>query len=153
MALPGAAACGSGASSLGAASGFGGDAGGPSDSSTAVDAGTDTSAVENDSGAGPDGAGVDSGTPLATGAEFVHASADLGDLRLCWRVGNANFSDDLPYPSTGTAPASNYPALQVGGAVALADASSLLGGDLTIAAIPADWLYTFEKANGGTLGV
>ncbi len=85
-----------------------------------------------------------------TGAEFVHASPDLGDMRLCWQVGDGGFANAPPFPTGAPAPASNYPALPVGGAVPLPDASSLLGGDLTIAAISASWLYEYEDTDASS---
>jgi hypothetical protein len=82
-----------------------------------------------------------------TGALFVHASADAPDLRLCWKVGSGGYSNvDVPFPSGTPAPASNYPALPVGGSAPLADASSLVGGDVTIIGIPANVLYELDSA-------
>jgi hypothetical protein len=132
----GVAACGS-LSNNGAASGFT-----PNDSGTEVDGGSDVSVVDAPFGdvadsVAPD-APADAPMPEPPGVLFVQASPSLSDTVFCWSVGNASPSmTDSPYPSTTPMPASNYPGVPVGGAVALADASSMLGGDLTVWALDA----------------
>jgi hypothetical protein len=147
-----AAACGSALSN--------GAFGGPEDGGVGFDSGTvaedgassDSGSPASDSG-GPDSSGVS----LQTGGLFVHASPDLPDLRLCWKVdgvdgGAGEYSNDKPpFPSGTPAPASNYPAVPVGGAVPLADASSLVGTNLTIKGIPADILHVLESASSSPL--
>jgi hypothetical protein len=66
---------------------------------------------------------------------FVHAAPGLPDVRLCWSNGGT-VTTDVPFPATGDRPASNYPAISVGGAVAMPDATALIGAD-TIYAIDA----------------
>jgi hypothetical protein len=102
----------------------------------------------------PVDAGADSG-PVQTGALFVNAinasPPSPLDMRLCWKVDDADggpgsFSNtDVPFPSGSPAPESNYPAVPVGGATALADASSLVGSNLTIVGIPASAYELLEK--------
>jgi hypothetical protein len=136
------AACGASSES---ASGFGGngDAGTSFDGGAEDSAAGDTSLITGDaSGAADSG---DAGA-IETGGLFVHASPDLPDLRLCWQVGAGGFSHAPAFPTGTDAPASNYPALPVGGSVPLADASSLVGNDLTIVGIPAGLLHTLEKS-------
>ena len=144
-----AAACGSSLNSgafgsqdggVGFDSGTVAEDGGGSDSATAV----------------PDGS-ADSGPPLQTGALFVHASPYMTDVRLCWMSGGVDggtgpgySNTDPPFPSGTPAPASNYAALPIGGGVALADASSLVGANLTIAAIDASYLSGWESIKGVT---
>jgi hypothetical protein len=139
-----AAACGSALSNGAFANGDSGvenDAGLPADSAAGDSAISEVGT--------PVDAGADSG-PLQTGALFVNASPDLPDLRLCWKVdgvdgGVGEYSNtDVPFPSGAPAPASNYPALPIGGASALADASSLVGTNLTIVGIPASAFATLE---------
>jgi hypothetical protein len=143
-----AAACGSALSN--------GAFGGPEDGGVGFDSGTVSSDGSFDSGAsGPDSSSADSGVPLQTGALFVNAISASPpsplDLRLCWKVDDAEggagaFSNtDVPFPSGTPAPESNYPAVPIGGATALADASSLVGSNLTIVAIPASAYETLEK--------
>ncbi len=162
------AACGSVADTSGFGANPAGDAGSAEDGSVADgsstnDAGLISDAASTDSGLGGEDGGTanpDTGVPGGdssapqTGALFVHASPDLPDVRLCWYVGDADagsytFSNtDAPLPSGAPAPASNYPALPVGGAVALAEASTLLGGNLHIRAIPAALLSAIETKSG-----
>lgn len=142
----GALACGA---VSGNASGYNpSDSGAEPDSGVGFDASSDSGPVLSDSATGVD-AGADS-SAVETGAEFVHASPNLGDMRLCWQVGDGGFASAPPFPTGAPAPASNYPALPVGGAVPLPDASSLLGGDLTIVAISAAWLYANEDTDASS---
>jgi hypothetical protein len=145
------AACGSALSN--------GAFGGPEDSGVEPEGGfpPDSATADALSEVGsPFDGGADSG-PLQTGALFVHASPYMTDVRLCWMTGGVDggtspgySSTDPPFPSGTPAPASNYPALPIGGAAALADASSLVGTNLTIAAIDASYLAGWEHVNGVT---
>ncbi|HEX8794512.1 MAG TPA: hypothetical protein VF765_26385 [Polyangiaceae bacterium] len=86
-----------------------------------------------------DSAAPDTGGLPPPGVLLVHGSPSLPDEVFCWSVG-ANPSPsmtDRPYPFSTPMPASNYPGVPVGGAVALADASSMMGGDLTVYALDA----------------
>jgi hypothetical protein len=149
----GAALVDCGANSANASFGGANDAGVGGDGSTVQpDAeGSTDSSTSFDGGTGVDGATGDSGgPPPQTGALFVNASPDLQDLRLCWGIsppdgGPPEYSTtDVPFPSGAPAPASNYPALSAGGAAALADASALTGGTVTITTIPASAFATLE---------
>jgi len=116
--------------------------------STAIEAGGSTDGpftTDSEVGSG------DSAPPPETGALFVHASPDVPDLRLCWYVssdgGAPTYSNTAPpFPSGTPAPESNYPALPIGGAVALPNATApqLLGGDLHVTGIPAALLSDLE---------
>jgi len=145
-----AAACGSGLNF--------GNAGIGTDAGTEFDSGTvSQDGASSDSGSpASDSSGPDSGGALPqTGALFVNAinasPPSPLDLRLCWKVDDADggpgsFSNtDVPFPSGTPAPESNYPAVPVGGATALADASSLVGSNLTIVGIPASAYELLEK--------
>jgi hypothetical protein len=144
-------ACGS-LSEGNAATGFGNDAGAePPDSGSASDVTVgDAPGADSgfpDGGVSPESGGADSGM-VVTGGMLVHASPDLPDVRLCWKVGDGGYSStDVPFPATPNAPASNYPALPVGGSVALSDeqAGTMVGNNLVITAIPASPLETVEK--------
>lgn len=131
-------ACGSFASN---AAGFGPEVdGGSGDTGSGPDATNDAPNF----GDGPevDGAdgGQDSGTPPPPpGVLFVNASPSMKAQVFCWSVG-ANPSPsmtDRPYPWAAPMPASNYAGVPAGGAVALPDASSMMGGDLTVYALDA----------------
>jgi hypothetical protein len=130
-ALGALAACGSAVS-------FG--AGGLSDGS--IDSGSPESGggdgPHQDSGVSDTGlteAQADAGSPTA--ALFIHASPSLPDLRLCWSIAG-NVTEDVPLPSTGTMPGSNYAGIPVGGAVGVGDLSSeLLEGEVTFYAVAA----------------
>ena len=52
---------------------------------------------------------------------------------------------DRPYPFATPMPASNYSGVPVGGAAALADASSMMGGDLTVYALDAQPVAQYEQ--------
>lgn len=139
------AACGAASAS---ASGVGGEGGTPApDSGSELDS---TTTFDGQAESGTVDGAADAAPPLQTGALFVHASPDLPDLRLCWKIdgvdgGAAQYSNvDVPFPSVTPAPASNYPAMPVGGVAALADASSLVGSNLTIVGIPASAYFTLE---------
>jgi hypothetical protein len=85
-----------------------------------------------------DAAATDSGPPPAPGVLFVQGAPSLSDVVFCWSVGGAGPSmTDFPYPWGTPMPATNYAGVPGGGAAALADASSMLGGDLTIYVIGA----------------
>jgi hypothetical protein len=142
-----------GASSANAANFYG--EGGPFDSGyTAEDSTVDGPLMESGT-LEPDAAadaplGADGGVTPPTSAVFVHASPDLGDMRLCWRAGTAAYANAPAFPDGAPAAASNYPAIPVGGSASLADATSLLGGDLTIVAISAAWLHLYEDTDAST---
>lgn len=139
-------ACGS--ASAGSASGFV-----PSDASGSPPDATEDGGPPFDGnfgdGAAPDAPGGDGGDAMALpppGVLFVHASPSLPDLRFCWTVGPTGPSmTDRPYPFATPMPASNYPGVPVGGAAPLADASSMLGGDLTVYAIDARAVANAEQ--------
>jgi hypothetical protein len=138
-----AVACGTALSS-GAAPGENDSGVGPDTSIPQEDAGGTDALVGSDANGGADTGSGEGGVP-PTGAEFVHVAPDLLDMRLCWQVGSGPFGHVPAFPSGVNAPASNYPALPVGGAVALADASALVGGDINIVGIPANLLYSLEN--------
>jgi hypothetical protein len=121
-----------------AASGFGGSSGG-GDAGGQPDAETDVT-IFPDAPAGdvaPPDAPPDAGLP-PPGVLFVQASPSLPDQVFCWSVGGVGPSmTDRAYPSATPMPASNYPGVPVGGAAALGDASSMLGGALTVWALDA----------------
>lgn len=134
-------ACGSessaGASGFSSSGSSGGSSGGPPpDSGTGFDAPEDSVATD----------GPPQDASVTTGALFVHASPDLPDLRFCWYVstdadaGPAFSATDVPFPSAAPAPFSNYPAVAVGSAATLPDASTMLGGELTIVGLEANVL-------------
>ncbi len=132
----GLAACGSSLNLSGFGEGGPADGGG-SDSQGAEDSGVDASSAAADGGG--------DATPPTT-ALLVHASPDLPDQRFCWEVGGAGPSNTLaPFPSGAPAPASNYPAVPVGGAVPIADASSLVGATITLVGIDANYLAMIEQ--------
>ena len=133
----GVVACGSLADNSGFSAG-GGDSGSEFDGGSDAISGMDSpfGDVQADSVA-PD-APADAPMPEPPGVLFVQASPSLRDQVFCWSVGSAGPSMTArPYPSTTPMPASNYPGVPVGGAIALADATSMLGGDLTIYALDA----------------
>ena len=134
-----------GCGSLSANSAMGGSSGssGGNGDSGLEDTGSPDVGLANPDG-GPDSAATDSG--VGTGALFVHASPDLPDLRFCWYVGATASPSDTPFPSGAPAAFSNYPAVPVGGAAPLADASSMLGGDLHLVGLEANVLATIEPA-------
>lgn len=123
-------ACGSLANNAAFSGGGPFDGGEQSDSSTDAGPGNDAPAEDGSS---------DAISPLPPpGALLVHASPSLPDLVFCWSVGGAGPSTTLrPYPSATPMPASNYPGVPVGGAVGLADASSMMGTDLSVVALDA----------------
>jgi hypothetical protein len=122
----------------------GGDSGGEGDGGGEDSTIGDSGVGSFDASGGTDSSTGADGGMVQTGAEFVHASPDLPDLRLCWKVNGGSFGNAVPYPSGAPAPASNYPALPIGGAVALPDASGLVGSNLTIVGIPAGALAALE---------
>jgi hypothetical protein len=144
----GVSGCGSAsAGTSGFGSGSGADAGSspdaPEDVTTDVNFG-DSIAPD----APTDAPGDATGLP-PPGVLFVHASPSLPNLRLCWTT-NGSFAGDqnLPFPSATPMPASNYPGLPIGGAVPLGDASSMLGGAVTIYVLDADRLALLEQQDG-----
>ncbi len=139
----GVASCGS--ASAAGASGFGSGSGGDAGE---FDSGSDVTVIDAPFGdvqadtVAPD-AQADASMPEPPGVLFVQGSPSLSDTVFCWSVGSAAPSmTDRPYPFATPMPASNYPGVPVGGAVALADASSMLGGDLTIWALVASDVAT-----------
>lgn len=61
---------------------------------------------------------------------------------------NRGAGNDPPFPWGAPAPMSDYPAIPVGADVPLPDASSLVGGDLTVVAINAGALAGYEPPGG-----
>lgn len=93
--------------------------------------------------AGPDASAV-------TTAFFVQASPSLGDVRLCWSMGGdvtdgGVVAPELPFPSDGAMPGSNYPGVPLGSAASLSDAAQLLGTGLVLYAIDAYSLANSEQ--------
>jgi hypothetical protein len=134
-------ACGS--SSAAGAGGFGySDAGTDAGSDVEVEGGPDAPV----DAAVPDAPADAAGVP-PPGVLFVHASPSLPDLVFCWGVGGSASPSMTarPYPWATPMPASNYAGVPVGGAVALADASSMTGGDLTVWALDARPVATALK--------
>jgi hypothetical protein len=135
--LGGVSACGSLASNAAFAGGSsgGGDSGEQSDATSDVTSFSDAPA---DAPAEAADAAADA-MEAPPGAILVHASPSLRDLVFCWSVGSdAGLSmTATPYPWGTPMPASNYPGVPVGGAVGLADASSMMGGDLSVVAFDA----------------
>jgi hypothetical protein len=144
MSTGGVAACGS--LSAGNSAGFG-----PSDAGSMPDASEDVTTDSPMFGAegGPDAIAADAApdaAPPPPGVLLVHASPSLPDLRFCWSVGGAGPSmTDRPYPFATPMPASNYPGVPVGGAAPLGDASSMLGGSLTVYALDAQAVAKAEQ--------
>jgi hypothetical protein len=99
--------------------------------STAVDAAFDGGHVDALADGGP---APDAGAPPPTTVVFVDASPSF-NARLCWARGGVVASEP-PFPSTGVMPASNYPGIPRGGALAMANAGALVGVD-TLYAIDA----------------
>lgn len=132
------AACGSFSSGAAAFGGNGGDDGGQPDASTDA-SGFDSPFGDVIAQDAPEAdAPPDTSLPEPPGVLFVQGSPSLGDQVFCWTVGTGQASmTDRPYPWANPMPASNYPGVPVGGAAALADASSMLGGDLTVYALDA----------------
>jgi hypothetical protein len=114
-----------------------------------VDSGTEDGG--SDAGGNPDSPSGDTAPPDATdapasdagtpppGVLIVQASPSLKDQRFCWSVGTGSGLSPTarPYPWATPMVASNYPGVPMGGAIALADATSMAGGDLTIYALDA----------------
>jgi hypothetical protein len=141
---------GCGSASLGA-SGFGGGSSSGGSSGGNLDTGVPDEGIIGDATSDATSDGPADAVAPGTGALFVHASPDLPDLRFCWYVGAADAGDafsatDQAFPSGAPAAFSNYPAVPVGGAAPLADASSMLGGDLYLVGLEANALASFEPA-------
>jgi hypothetical protein len=145
------AACGSLSSGANSFAGEGNnDSGTEFDGSDANAMGLPDSPVED--AAPPDAPEADVAGPQPPGVLFVQASPSLSDQVFCWSVGSAGPSMTArPYPSTTPMPASNYPGVPAGGAVALADASSMLGGDVTIYALDASAVAGYASSHDCTL--
>ena len=88
----------------------------------------------------------DGGPPPPT-ALFVNAAASptVSDVRLCWQVSGMEAPEVPPFPGSGAMPGSNYPGIPLGGAVAMSDVTSLLGGAITFYAIDAENLARLEQ--------
>lgn len=139
-----AAACSSSAS--GANFGAGPYDGGGGNDSGSIDSGFPdgfTADAPSNVDAGPDASAV-------TTAFFVQASPSLGDVRLCWSMGGdvtagGVVAPELPFPSDGAMPGSNYPGVPLGSASSLSDAAQLLGSGLVLYAIDAYSLANSEQ--------
>jgi hypothetical protein len=116
--------------------------GGGADGTTFDGSGSSSGGIGSEAGAG------DAGPPPPTTALILHTSPNLPDVRVCWSVGDGGVTSDLPFPSTGEMPATNYPGIPTGGAVALADADFLLGDNLTLYLID-DWNLQHNLQKGG----
>jgi hypothetical protein len=140
----GGVACGSltaEANSGGSANDGGGGFDGSPDSST-IDSPTFTDG-------GGDSGGGDGGASRPTTALIVQGSPSLPDVRICWGTTTDNAAD-IPFPSDGVMPASNYPGIPLGGAGSMADASALAAGGLILYAIDARNLVKLENGASHT---